>query len=256
MSSPIWTADALSSEFRPWQGEAWRLVEAQHRVSTMSLVDTLEEQRLLEELVERTKPSVPHPCRHLHWLLYTPFRYRPSPRASRFRRTGDPRGVFYAAECEHTALAEIVFWRLLFFAESPQTPWPDRPLEFTAFCCELATERALDLTEPPFDRHAALWTDPVDYTACHALAEVARDAGTELLRYASARDLESGVNLAVLACGAFAAHEPRRDSFRTWKLFFAASGVRALRAHPADGVEFGHEAFARDPRIAALRWAR
>ncbi|HFD15188.1 MAG TPA: RES domain-containing protein, partial [Rhodospirillales bacterium] len=59
MSSPIWTADALSSELRPWRGMGWRLVEAQHRVATLPLVDTLEEQELLERLIEETEPPVP-----------------------------------------------------------------------------------------------------------------------------------------------------------------------------------------------------
>lgn len=44
MSSPIWTPDALLSEKRTVSGKYWRLVEAQHQVSTMKLVDTVEEQ--------------------------------------------------------------------------------------------------------------------------------------------------------------------------------------------------------------------
>ena len=43
MSSPIWTPDALLSEKRAASGKYWRLVEAQHQVSTMKLVDTVEE---------------------------------------------------------------------------------------------------------------------------------------------------------------------------------------------------------------------
>ena len=35
-------------------GVCWRAVEAQHRVSTMKLVDTLAEQSVLESLVEAT----------------------------------------------------------------------------------------------------------------------------------------------------------------------------------------------------------
>lgn len=256
MSSPIWTADALSSELRAWRGAGWRLVEAQHRVATVPLVDTPEEQELLERLIEETKPPVPESCRHLHRLLYTPFRYRPAPHASRFRRAGDRRGVFYAAEREATALAEVVFWRLLFFAEAPEVPWPDRALELTAFACDLATARALDLTRAPFDRHRELWTHPTDYAACQALAEAARELEAGLLRYESARDPGGGINLAVLRCESFASRKPRARSFRSWKLFFAASGVRAMREHPAEAVAFGPETFAGDPRIAALRWQR
>ena len=91
----------------------------------MALVDTLAEQHLLEELLERSKPPVPPECRGLHYLLATPFRYgAPYPAGSRFRRAGLTPGVFYASQAPETAVAEMAFHRLLFFAESPGTPWP------------------------------------------------------------------------------------------------------------------------------------
>ena len=62
MSLPIWTPAALSSEARPFAGPVWRFVEAQHRVSTLKLVDTLDEQALLEELLEENKPVLPREC--------------------------------------------------------------------------------------------------------------------------------------------------------------------------------------------------
>src|SRR3546814_1447755 len=103
MVSDTWTPAALSAEARRLEGTCWRLVEAQHRVSTLKLVDTLEEQDLLERLTEEAKPSVSEECRHLHYLLATPFRYGAAyPRGSRFRRAGMTPGVFYAAETPAT----------------------------------------------------------------------------------------------------------------------------------------------------------
>ena len=65
------------------------MVEAQHRVSTLKLVDTLSEQERLEQLLDASKPPVPPECRHLDYLLATPFRYgSPYPHGSRFRRAG------------------------------------------------------------------------------------------------------------------------------------------------------------------------
>ena len=58
MSSPTWTPDALASEAKPWRGRGWRLVEAQHRVSTLKLVDDLSEQALLEELLEGCEKAI------------------------------------------------------------------------------------------------------------------------------------------------------------------------------------------------------
>src|SRR3954470_2151464 len=134
MSSPIWTPAALSSEVLRYEDHGWRLVEAQHRVSTLKLVDSLTEQRLLEELIEETKPAFPPECRHLDYLLATPFRYGAEyPRGSRFRRAGRTLGVFYASEEPETAIAEMAFLRVLFFSESPATPWPSEVAEYTAF---------------------------------------------------------------------------------------------------------------------------
>src|SRR5690606_19020711 len=128
----------------------WRLVEAQHKVSTLKLTDTLAEQYLLEELIEETKPVIPPECRHLDFLLATPFRYDAVyPKGSRFRRAGRTPSVFYAAETSSTAVAELAFHRLLFFAESPDTPWPLNPSEYTAFGVDVASDRLLDLSQPP-----------------------------------------------------------------------------------------------------------
>lgn len=170
MSSPTWTPGALSSEFRPFAGRCWRIVEAQHRVSTLKLTDTLAEQALLEDLIEATKPPVPPECRHLDFLIATPFRYGAEyPQGSRFRRAGRTPGVFYASEAVATAVAETAFYRLLFFAESPATPLPGGASEYTAFAVEIATGRLLDLTEPPFARDAAAWSAPDAYERCQVL---------------------------------------------------------------------------------------
>src|ERR1700752_2741643 len=125
MSSNTWTPAALSSEAISVSGSCWRIVEAQHRVSTTRLTKNLQEQERLEALIESAKPAVPDECRHLHFLLFTPFRYgAPYPVGSRFRRAGLTLGVFYGAEAPEIAAFEMAFHRLLFFAESPATPWP------------------------------------------------------------------------------------------------------------------------------------
>ena len=197
MSSPIWTPDALASEAGRYAGSGWRFVEAQHQVSTLKLVDTLEEQRILEGLIETTKPVVPADCRHLDYLLAAPFRYGASlPRGSRFRRAGRTRGVFYASEQCETAVAEIAFYRLLFFAESPRTPWPREAVEYTALTVALATDRSVDLTVQPFVGYRATWIDPVDYEPCQELADAARGRATRAhtirVRTRSAQPRQSG----------------------------------------------------------------
>lgn len=255
MSSSTWTPAALSSEARPRSGTCWRLVEAQHTVSTLKLVDTVEEQALLEALVEETKPALPPECEGLHYLLATPFRYGAArPAGSRFRRAGLTEGVFYAAEAPATAVAEIVFWRLLFFAESPATPWPANAAEYTAFSVAWATRKAIDLTKGRLARDEAQWTHLTDYTACQALADVARTAKVDVIRYRSVRDPLAGHNLALLTARAFARKKPVGQ--QTWHIRLSEAGAQALCEQPKAGITFDRTAFAADPRIARLRWQR
>jgi hypothetical protein len=255
MSSTTWTRDALSSEARVLDGICWRVVEAQHRVSTMKLVDTVAEQELLENLVDTTKPPVPPECRNLDYLLSTPFRYGAVyPNGSRFRRAGMTEGVFYASEMPHTAIAEKAFFRLLFYAESPATPWPINPSEYTAFSAKYTTKKSIDLTKGKFAADKDRWMHLTDYASCQMFADIARAAEIEIIRYASVRDPENGINLALLTCRAFA--KPKPIDRQTWHIRLSEAGVQAICESPKSGITFDRMTFAADPRISGLRWVR
>ncbi|NNU80886.1 RES family NAD+ phosphorylase [Halovulum dunhuangense] len=254
MSRPTWTADALRSEARPYAGSAWRLVEAQHMVSTMKLVDGTAEQSVLEDILENTKPPVPQECRHLDYLLATPFRYRPYPLGSRFRRAGLTPGVWYGAEHPETAAAEMVFYRYLFHAESPETPFPDDAAEYTAFSASVSTPVAVDVTAGALAEDEGSWTHLTEYGPCQDLADTVRGIGGEAIRYISVRDPERRANLAVLSCRAFAeAHPVERQ---TWRIRIGDTGAQALREHPRLGLDFARDAFSLDPRLGGMVWER
>lgn len=251
MSSIIWTPGALASETRGWRGTGWRLVEAQHHVSTLRLVDGIEEQAVLERLIEETKPPLPEECAGLDYLLSTPFRYGASyPVGSRFRRPGQSPGVFYCSEEIETAVAEMAFCRLLFFAESTDLPWPESPAEYTAFRVPAETPIAIDLTEEPLCRDEALWTDPADFGACQQLCDNARQCGIEIIRYRSVRNCAGRANLALLTCAAFAETEP--TDRQTWHILPSPDAVEAICEFPRRAVGFPVEDFAGDPRLAPL----
>jgi hypothetical protein len=248
MSLPIWTPAALSSEALPVSGRYWRLVEAQHHVSTLKLVESLEEQALLEQLLEESKPALPPECAGLDYLLATPFRYGAVyPHGSRFRRAGRTLGVFYASERVETALAEMAFYRLLFFADSPETPLPGNAAEYTAFAASIATDQAIDLTRPPLNRDRDAWNNPIDYGACQSLADAARAGGVEAIIYRSVRDPREGKNLALLTARGFAAREPVER--QTWRIRLSTTGVQALCEFPRTRIGFARADFAGDPRI-------
>jgi hypothetical protein len=213
----------------------------------MKLVDTLEEQALLEREIERSKPPGPPECAGLHYLLATPFRYGRYPGNSRFRREGYSPGVFYASEEAATAVAETVFYRLLFFAESADTPLPRNPLEFTGFETAFSVPLAIDLTAPPLSEHKAEWTKLADYSACLDLADAAREAEIALIRYASVRDRGRRANLALLSCTAFSAAAPQ--AWATWRVAFSERGAIAICDRPAERLGFSWSDFAADPRL-------
>jgi len=206
--------------------QLWRAVEAQHVVSTNVLVDTLDEQAELERLLEAAKPTLQRPPA-LHWLLYTPFRYPPLPTGSRFRGPSDP-GVWYGADSERTACAELGYWRWRFLLASPDLDaLAARPQ--SVFRAKLRGE-TLDLRQPPFVEARALWTAPDDYSACQALARQARGAGVAILRYESVRDPQRAGCGAVLAIGAFVAPEP--TALQTWLLEVRRERVTWTPASP------------------------
>jgi len=251
MSSPIWTPDALLSEKRAASGKYWRLVEAQHQVSTMKLVDTVEEQSLLEDILEASKRPFPPECAGLDYLLATPFRYGAAyPHGSRFRRAGFTEGVYYAAAKVETALAEMAFYRLLFYAESPGTPLPANPADYSAFAARIATDAALDLTQPELNRDEALWSDLQNYEPCQALAEQARLAKIEAILYRSVRDPAGGLNIAVLSPKAFAEKMPVERM--SWRIRLSKTGVQALCEFPMRRTGFAVADFSGDPRLASL----
>lgn len=247
----MWTPSALASERRPIEGAYWRIVEAQHRNSTLALVEdaSLVDQAVLEAEIETVKPSVPEAARGLHYLLFTPFRYRPGYPGSRFRRHDQgpdaADGVFYAAEAIGTALAETAFYRFLFFSF---TDMPGRPggTAHTAFRAEVAG-LALDLTRPPLDRDRAVWTHPVDYRPCQDLADAARRAEVEAILYQSVRDPGGGTNIAVLRPEALARGR-QIVAQQTWWIHMTRDVVTCVCEFPAQGLSFRRADFP-DPRL-------
>ena len=211
MSSSIWTRCAGDSELGALRCSPWRVVEAQHRVSTRSLVDSAQEQALLEELIDRAKPPDLTGGR-LHFLLFTPFRYPPLGHGSRFGARHQ-RGIWYGSETRRTAFAEVAYYRLLFL-EGTGAALGVVTTPLTAFTVRMHAVRGIDLVSPPFDAHQRSIASPVRYTASQTLGAAMREAGVELFRYPSARDLEGGVNVGAFLPAVFGTAKPR--GFETW----------------------------------------
>ncbi|MBX7481947.1 RES family NAD+ phosphorylase [Qipengyuania qiaonensis] len=224
----MWTPTALASEFRRYRRTVWRVVEAQHRISTNRLTSDLGEQKRLEELADAAKPDLPKAAHGLHYLLASPFRYGHTV-ASRFRRANERPGIFYASESERTAIFETAYWRLRFFSRSPGFVPGNRTSEHLSFSVPVSLTRLVDTTRPPLDKDVTRWTDPDNYSDCQALAAAVREAQGQAIRAASARD-SRGINLALLDPAGFAKPEP--DHGRNWHLRHETDRLTAIAAFP------------------------
>jgi hypothetical protein len=211
MSSSIWTRCAGDSETRPLRASPWRVVEAQHQVATRKLVDSAEEQALLEEMIDSVKPPDITSGR-LHYLLFTPFRYPPLPHGSRFGRRTEP-GIWYGSTELRTAFAEVSYYRLLFL-EGSQAMLGTVTTALTAFKADIRTARGIDLVMPPFDTHRKDIASPASYQSSQALGAAMRGAGVEAFRYPSARDAEGGINVAAFHPSVFGKSKPKLPE--TW----------------------------------------
>ena len=248
MSSSIWTQCAGASNIRPLQRAPWRVVEAQHRISTRKLVDSLEEQAVLEQLLETSKPPE-RIERRLHVLLSTPFRYPPLRHGSRFGARHEP-GIWYGSESRRTLLAEAAYYRFVFL-DGTRTDLGAVTTTHTVFRVSMRTARGVDLTAPPFDRYRAAIASAADYTATQALGAAMRAAGVDAFRYPSARDPERGVNAAAFSSRAFGTAVPR--NLETWHCTARRERVEFVRHDYFTSLAFAfpRDVFLLDGRLPA-----
>jgi hypothetical protein len=233
MSSSIWTRCAGASEIRPLRLAPWRAVEAQHQVSTRKLVDSLEEQHLLEDLIDRAKPADPTRGK-VHYLLSTPFRYPPLRHGSRFG-TRFERGIWYGSETRRTMFAEVAYYRFVFL-EGTTADLGAVTTQLTAFSVRARSARGVDLVAAPFSAHRRAIASPTRYTASQALGAAMRGAGVELVRYPSARDPE-GINVLAFTPSVFGSAKPR--NLETWHCTATREQVELVKRD-----YFGRETYA------------
>ncbi len=238
MSSDIWTQCAGDSEIHPLRLAPWRVVESQHQVATRKLVDTLAEQALLEELIDRAKPPDVTGGR-LHYLLATPFRYPPLPHGSRFGARHE-RGIWYGAESVATAMAEVAYYRFVFL-EGTRAELDHVSVDLTAFRVRARTERSVDLAVAPFAAHRRTIASKTAYAATQAFGAAMREAGVEMCRYPSARDPGQGHAIAVFVPTVFGRSSPR--DFQNWRAAADRQAVEMTRRDLASREAF---VFARD----------
>lgn len=262
MSQSIWTQCAASSERVPPQRDAGqgiadprirrldvtahRVVESQYENSTRKLVDSDDEQSLLESLLDRAKPPVPsEPAfKNLHYLLFTPFRYPPLRHGSRFGRRSE-RGVWYGSRERRTCFAETAYYRLLFLEHSSAALAPLH-VELTCFRTRVRTQRGVDLTADPFRKFEAKLTSRSSYADTHALGAEMRAAGVAAFLFRSARDDREGTNVALFE-PCFMSRDVPAAQMQAWRCVVDRDKVEFVRrltgAAPREAFSFPRATF-------------
>jgi RES domain len=214
MSLDIWTQCGGLSRVQPIGIVAWRVVEAQHIVSTRRLVDTLEEQALLEDIVDDVKPPRPLGPKFdgLHFLLFTPFRHPPLRHGSRFGLPTD-RGLWYGAKLIETSLAEKAYYQFL-FAAGTSAKLENLSCFWSAFQADIKAQRGVDLAADAFSPFQSEISSPSSYLATQRLGSDMRAAGVEVFTFSSARCPQKGMALGLIE-PAFADPNPLGAS-QTW----------------------------------------
>src|SRR3990167_6415078 len=138
--------------------EPWRVVEAQHILSSRDLVDSSEEHDLLETMLEASKPPI---NTEKHYLIFTPFRYPPLAYGSRFGYTYEP-SLWYGSVTLETAFAEVAYYRHRFFKDT-EAELGYIEISVTAFSADLQTNFGIDLTERPFSQYTPHISDKNSY---------------------------------------------------------------------------------------------
>ena len=226
MSSRISTQCGQKSNVRFLAALAWRVVEPQHQNSTRSLVDSDDEQELLEELIESVKPPLTRPSK-VHYLLFTPFRYPPLKHGSRFGSRHE-RGIWYGSLEIETALAEVAYYRFL-LREHSSARFGTLRMDLSSFSANVATKHGIDLCRKASSRFKKEISDPQSHTASQALGTTMRNGGVEAAVYWSARAPEAK-NVAVFALRAFEKSRPN-EPFTTWRCVTTDDVVEFKRAN-------------------------
>ena len=248
MPSSIWTRCGGRSNLRALSGRAWRVVESQHLFATRKLVDSDEEQALLEELIEEAKPPA-GVARGLHYLLFTPFRYPPLPHGSRFG-TRREHGIWYGSRSQPTAFAEKAYYLLLFLegTAAELTPWES---DVSVFQAGYETSRGVDLTRGAFARHRDVLSSPTSYGESQELGAAMRAAGVEGFVYSSARDPGHGPNVGLFVREALAARRPSVPE--SWRCVVTREGVEVTKEDVFRSASFAfpRQVFEVDGRLPA-----
>jgi len=192
-------------------GEIIRVVESQEQIATLQLVDNFDEQLLLEEMIDNSKPPLSASTSGLHYLLSTPFRYPPLKHGSRFGTKNSP-GLFYASNTIAMAFTETAFYRFMFIHALKEVFPKKSVTQHTAFTAKYRTNKGLKLHGDKFISYQQQLREAEDYSFTQELGALLRDNNIEAFEFFSARTKKDEINTALFSPKCFSVSSPTRQT--------------------------------------------
>ena len=210
------------TELSTYHAKVWRMVETQETTATLHIVDSMEEQAVLEELLDQVKPPYRKGTEGMHYLFKTAFRYPPLKYGSRFGTRLLP-SFFYASEAVVTALAETAYYRFIFLDDMQTEYTKEIDSAYSLFSASVRSQRCLDLRSEAFSDVQQQLVDPQHYAFCQTVGEWAvNQQQVEVIRTESAR-WPDGTNVAIAEPNAI--HSKFPSKMQTWLCRTTASKV-------------------------------
>ncbi len=243
----VWDACNGAQQIERLTGTLYRLVESQEQVATLGYVDTLDEQALLEEMLENTKPVYKEDLTAYHYLLSTPFRYPPLKWGSRFGGVHEP-SLFYGGSSVDVTLAESAYYRFVFWNSMAGTPIKNQiRSEHSLFSVDYQSQHGVSLHQAPFDNYEHEIFSPTQYTQSQQLGSAMRASGVEAFEYPSARDPQKGSCVGLFTAHAFRHKQPK--NMTQWLCETAANEVLFKQLASNAITSFKLEAFLIDAKL-------
>jgi len=226
----------------------YRMVENQEEIATTVITTNRDEQTILENLLEQSKPVQSEPLGQRHYLIKTPFRYPPLRHGSRFGATWEP-SLFYGSTKKQTVLAEVAFYRFLFLADVEN---PDALTQYnlqsshSVFYVSAHSENSIQLTQPPFSAHKNEISAADSFTVSQQLGKDMREAGVELFSFNSAR-LAGEINGAAFVHSAIKSKQPKE--IEQWQCLTQSQRVVFHNTETKSMQEFSLAEFCLDGKL-------
>ncbi len=234
------SAKLIKKYIKPLSFRLYRVVESQEEVATTVITSSKQDQSLLEELLETSKPKLEASLTKRHYLISTPFRYPPLRHGSRFGSILEA-GIFYGSLELKTALAEIAYYRFRFLTdlENSDTIIKHKPQSnHTGFYVNTHSEKGLTLLEKPFTKMNL--DDGDNYLSSQPFGKTMREADVELFKFSSAR-LEGGINGAAFTQKAIKSSKP--SGMEYWQCLMLDERIVFRKTLSKESLEFSRESF-------------